>query len=49
MRFLNDLWSIYGKMDIKFLLMDGNLDICGFFSLKMYNSTGEARYPHSRA
>ena len=49
LRFLNDLWSIHGKMDIKFLFMDGNLDLCGFFSSKMYNSTGKARYPHSRA
>ena len=30
-RFLNDLWSIHGKMDIKFLFMDRNLDLCWFF------------------
>ena len=49
MRFLNDLWSIHGKMDIKVLFIDWNLDLCGYFSPKMYNSTGKARYPHSRA
>ena len=48
MRFLNDLWSIHVKMDLNFLFMDGNLDLYGFFSSKMYNSTGKVRYPHSR-
>ena len=49
MRFLNDLWSIHGKMDIKFLFMDRNLDLCCCFFFKMYYSTRKARYPHSRA
>ena len=44
---------IYGPFMGKWtsdFFMDGNLDlsVCVFFSSKMYNSTGKARYPHSR-